>query len=574
MMNGVTNHLWQSTVFAVAVTVLAFALRKNSARVRFAIWFSASIKFLIPFSLLISAGGLLQETPPIREIMPPAVSLRMMEIAQPFPEVVVEAPRSHRPADWKPVVFLVLWSCGFCAIALMRIRGWLRVRTAMRAGDSLELGRVQIPVRSCPGLLEPGVVGWLHPMLLLPSDIRESLIPAQLDAVIAHELCHISRRDNLTSAIHMLVETLFWFHPLVWWIGARLLEERELACDEEVLRTAADAKTYADAILAVCKRYVESPLACVAGVSGADLKKRIEAIMTDRIVLRLNFAKKAAIGAASAAAVALPVLVGMMRTSYGQPQLAFETISIKTSTSADHRRFFNGPDASGGQFTAANATVRSLIRLAYDVKDFQIEGAPDWTGSTLFDIAAKLPGPTDRSQFRLMLQSLLADRFHLAVRRETKAMPGYSLTIADYGLKIKEAHDSDPAIPQLAGRKDLPVISGRPSVSIVRRGRLITQSANMAGVAGHLSETLGQTVTDATHLTGIYDLNLEWAPDQIQIANFQAMGVPEGFGAPPPGWQGPTLFAAVEDQLGLKLIPTQAPQEFLMVDHVEQPPAN
>ena len=94
------------------------------------------------------------------------------------------------------------------------------------------------------------------------------------------------------------------------------------------------------------------------------------------------------------------------------------------------------------------------------------------------------------------------------------------------------------------------------------------------GVAGQFSEILGQTVTDATHLTGIYDLNLEWAPDQIQIANFQAMGVPVGFGAPPPGWQGPTLFAAVEDQLGLKLIPTQAPQEFLVVDHIEQPPTN
>ena len=85
MMNGATNHLWQSTVFAVAATALAFVLRKNSARIRFAIWFTASIKFLIPFSLLISAGGVLQKTPHIRVIMPPAVSLRMMEIAAAVP---------------------------------------------------------------------------------------------------------------------------------------------------------------------------------------------------------------------------------------------------------------------------------------------------------------------------------------------------------------------------------------------------------------------------------------------------------------------------------------------------------
>ena len=76
----------------------------------------------------------------------------------------------------------------------------------------------------------------MHPVLLWPEGLSERLDDAHLEAVIAHELCHVRRRDNLAAAIHMLVEAVFWFHPLVWWLGARLIDERERACDEEVLQ--------------------------------------------------------------------------------------------------------------------------------------------------------------------------------------------------------------------------------------------------------------------------------------------------------------------------------------------------
>jgi len=87
------------------------------------------------------------------------------------------------------------------------------------------------------------------------------------------------RRDNLTAAIHMVVEAIFWFHPLVWWFGARLVEERERACDEAVLSLGCEPRDYADAILSVCKLYLESPIVCVSGISGSDLKRRIVRIM-------------------------------------------------------------------------------------------------------------------------------------------------------------------------------------------------------------------------------------------------------------------------------------------------------
>src|SRR5207302_233216 len=118
--------------------------------------------------------------------------------------------------------------------------------------------------------------------LVVPEGIMEHLTPMQWQMILAHELCHARRRDNLTAAIHMAVEAIFRFHPLVWWIGLLLVDERERACDEEVLLAATDPHVYAEGILNICKIYLESPLVCVSGVSGSNLKKRIRGIMTRR----------------------------------------------------------------------------------------------------------------------------------------------------------------------------------------------------------------------------------------------------------------------------------------------------
>ena len=303
------NHLWQSTAFAVAAGLLTLGLRRNKAQVRYWLWFSASLKFLVPFSLLIGLGG--HWATPVGKIAPAAVSIAIKQAAEPFPNMVVlTSAVSHRP-DWTPVAMVVVWLCGLVAIETIRLRGWLRIRAAVRASVAMEIA-APVAIRSAPGLLEPGVVGMFRSVLLVPEGIAERLTPSQFDAVLAHEMCHIRRRDNLTSAIHMMVEALFWFHPLVWWIGARLVEERERACDEAVLSAGGEPHIYAEAILSVCKLYVESPLVCVSGVTGADLKKRIEAIMANRMGLRLNFAKKVALGVAGTAAVALPIFVGVM----------------------------------------------------------------------------------------------------------------------------------------------------------------------------------------------------------------------------------------------------------------------
>jgi beta-lactamase regulating signal transducer with metallopeptidase domain/cytochrome c-type biogenesis protein CcmH/NrfG len=317
MIGEMTNHLWQSTLFAVAIALLTIAFRENRAQVRYWLWFSASVKFFVPFTLLIALGSRLNAIPFVSQIVSPSISIAIDQFAQPF--TALQTADTFGPAartDWTSLILFGVWAAGFVMLAWTRLRSWRRIRSLVQRSSPLELSDMQMPVglhvRSCPGLLEPGVVGWLHPVLLLPSDIMDRLTPRQFQAVLAHELCHVRRLDNLTSVIHMAVEAIFWFHPLVWWVGARLVDERERACDEEVLQLGNEAHVYSEGILKVCKAYLASPVRCVSGVTGSDLKKRIQSILAGHVAGQLTRAKKAALVTAGFTAVIVPVVVGMM----------------------------------------------------------------------------------------------------------------------------------------------------------------------------------------------------------------------------------------------------------------------
>jgi uncharacterized protein (TIGR03435 family) len=277
--------------------------------------------------------------------------------------------------------------------------------------------------------------------------------------------------------------------------------------------------------------------------------------MKHRLAHALNVGRNSFLFAVASCGIAIPQT---------QPSAAphFEAASIKPSSSADHRLFYNMSNIqAGGQFTVSNITVKRLIQDAYRIKAFQISGGPGWIGSELFDIAAKPYGPVSPAQFQNMLQSLLAERFQLAIKSDTKETPVYALVVAKNGPKFKAAHESDPNIIDLTGRP-VPQGVGRPRITIIRRGRLMTQGTDMASLANNLADFLGRTVLDKTGFMGMYDLKLEWRPDENQVAMFGAMGLPEGFGAPPPDWDGPSLFTALEEQLGLKLDSQKDPSIF------------
>src|SRR5262249_13071715 len=140
--------------------------------------------------------------------------------------------------------------------------------------------------------IEPGVFGVMRPVLLWPHDLGSHLQGAQIDGVLVHELAHVSRYDNLTGALHLVFETIFWFFPPVWWLERRLICERELACDQAAMAAGSDPRSYAEGILRTCELYVESPLACVSGVTGSDLKTRIAAIVRGHADEALGFTRR------------------------------------------------------------------------------------------------------------------------------------------------------------------------------------------------------------------------------------------------------------------------------------------
>ena len=307
MLTEVINHLWQSTLIAAAIAALMTNLHDHGAHVRYWLWWLASVKFLLPFSLLTWLGGALgRGSAPLVDLDLGEIPATLSVIAEPMPA----------GADGTSLgsVLLGIWIVGFAAVVGRWITRALQVRALLYStvpyADRLPTNASLPAIRTSAALVEPALVGVFRPVLLLPSGIAEVLTRAQLDAVIAHELSHWRRRDNLTAAVHMLVEAVLWFHPLVWWIGARLIEERERACDETVVREGHDGRAYAEAILNVCERYVASRLECAAGVSGADLKRRVLEIARNRVMSVVPIRKRLLLAALALATVVAPIFIG------------------------------------------------------------------------------------------------------------------------------------------------------------------------------------------------------------------------------------------------------------------------
>jgi TonB family protein len=228
---------------------------------------------------------------------------------------VVAAPIAPGGTAWlSGPILLSVWAAGFAVVAAVWLRRLLALRAVVRAARAesatLLAGRTTIAILRSEAAVEPGIVGLVRPVLVLPAGLEDRLSPAQLESVLAHEACHITRRDNWTAAAHMLVEAVFWFHPLSWWIGRRLVDERECACDEMVIAAGHDAETYAEGILRVCEVFTPSPLRCAAGISGIELKRRIVRIMQFDGNDDLGAGKQLLLGAAATLTVATLLVAG------------------------------------------------------------------------------------------------------------------------------------------------------------------------------------------------------------------------------------------------------------------------
>jgi bla regulator protein blaR1 len=591
MTSTLANHLWQSTVFAIALALLTLCFRRNRAQVRYWLWWTASVKFLLPFTILTAAATRIDIAPTAKVLPSPVASAVLYEISEPF-----SSTQSPQIADSRPSTLpFIVWSAGALCLAAIRVRRYLQLRSTVREASPLPLD-APLEVRSTTARLEPGIAGFRRPILLLPAGIEQRLTPRQLDSIVAHELCHARRRDNVTAAVHMFVETVFWFHPLVWWVGARLVEERERACDEAVIAAGLEPRDYADAIVNVCRFYVESPLACVSGVTGADIKQRLRAILVGAAAHDLTTPQKISLALFAAAAVAIPFLAGLLSPPLLRAQaVKFEVASIRPckagETGGEGRKTDTkaggaGPRTSPGRLVIPCNTVESLIRSAYilysndrlnrDPSNPPLEGGPSWIRSERYQITAKAEGAPDAGVMNgPLMRALLEDRFKLKVHREAREVPVYTLTVARSGPRLTPSQPGS-CTPVEFGRADGPV-ENPCRVLIRQRGpnlALEGKGGTLAEVSKLLYLLVDRPVVDRTELPGRFDLDVEFAPEQVAAA-FRPAGEPVP--PTPASTEEPTaprIFVAFEKQLGLKLEAAKGPREYVIVDHVERPSKN
>jgi len=223
------------------------------------------------------------------------------------------------------------------------------------------------------------------------------------------------------------------------------------------------------------------------------------------------------------------------------PRPAYEAASVKPNASGGNNSSSNG---SKGQVVMINQTLKRLIERAYSLPPYQVEG-PDWLQKVRFDIAAKYPPDTANDDRALMLRSLLEDRFHLAVHREPKEVPGYALVVAKGGPKLK---------PGDAAGDDETSTKGVGHVET-----LTAANTSMATLADLLSRLRGEPVADQTGLAGVYNFSLKYADDELNANATDIDGVP-------------SLFTALQETLGLRLQAQKTSVEILVVDRVDRSP--
>jgi uncharacterized protein (TIGR03435 family) len=316
------------------------------------------------------------------------------------------------------------------------------------------------------------------------------------------------------------------------------------------------------------------------------LEKKITHTILGHVLGKRDLAKNLFLIAVASMAVAAPTLYGQANASQGgraasqtqnttAPRFEYEVVSIKPNRSdGNMSRFMYTPDG----LSVIRSTLQAVIASAYQVPLAQLSGTPSWLKSEAYDIEAKMESSTveelkklSPDQARLerqhMLQKLLADRCKLAVHSETKELPVYALVVAGNGPKFHEAKAGDTYPNGFKGP------DGRPGAGMMHMeaGKITAQGVPLASLIGFLSRQVGRPVIDKTGLTGKYDFTFEWRPDQSATVKALEGGADA---AAPPEPSGPSIFTALQEQLGLKLESQKGPVEFVVIDHVEMPSQN
>ncbi len=410
MIAFIATHLWQSTLVALAAWLLVRACRHEAAAVRYWIWFVASMKFLVPLALLQRLGD------SVGRSMPEPLPFDAGWVASANAMFVPSMPRALELSSTMPsqlaFAAVTVWAIGAALLGIRWLLQWCSISRRLAFAPQISMD-FAIPVRVAAGDLPTGVFGIFRPVVIVPRDVMQALEPQQLRAVLAHEACHVRRLDNLTAAMHHVVAVLFWFHPVVWWIGANLLREREAACDEAVVDEGHEQTAYAESILTACRLGVMARFASVAATTGGDLHARLSSIMSERRAPPISSKRFTLLFATATlmcfAPLAVGIAVGSIREASGAGPGTFEAITLQPAAPGWWRSSRFEPDS--GRLVVKNFSLRDLIIAAYPSSIVNADRLV--VDSVRYDIEARwrapgdMTGVSERNTYRQLLKQIV-----------------------------------------------------------------------------------------------------------------------------------------------------------------------
>ena len=453
------------------------------------------------------------------------------------------------------VSLLMLWAAGAIAFMAPLVVGLVRVRRMRTNGRPWTVSSVpsRIAIALHDDVRVPSTYGFRHPVIALPADAPQ-WPEADLRRVLLHEMEHVRRRDWPVHMAARAICALYWFHPLVWIAWQQLCLESERACDDAVLREE-DGTAYAAQLVSLARRISRQdtlPLLSIAGRS--NLSTRIGAMLA-RNVARDRVARATVVAIAGVAAVAalgvgpLQAVTSVQRPSAesARSRLAFESVSIRRTRSSESMPCCAIRYSANGRANGSNVDLVDLIVSAYDLYRWQVVNAPRWADARVdvaenrgFDVQAAAPRGSTGDEMRQMLRTMLAERFRLAVHRESRTQKVYELVVAPGGHKL---------LPPGATKYD-------PREDVWLRNDPMTWTATLsvdqmttAHLARNLGFPMGTLVSDRTGLSGTYRISARWR---------SAPGTNE-------------IFDAFPAQLGLQFRETTGRVEYLVVDRAERP---
>lgn len=621
------HFVWEGTLIA-GITALALSvLRRASAHLRYLVMCGGLLTSIAAAALtpLILMGvedqsSLVTSTPlgrPSRILTP---ANQPAQVVSPLPAAATNAAPDRGTLDVALAVFVVFWAGGVLVLTARLGLGWWQVRRlhagalaapesawlamATRIAERLGLPR-PIHVIDSDAVDTPTVIGWIRPVVLLPIAVLANLTPGQVQAILAHELAHVRRHDFVVNLLQTIAETLLFYHPAVWWLSSRIRAEREHCCDDIAVEVCGDPVGYAEALTTIASLAHVRPTVAAAeslavAATGGSLVHRIRRLLrlpveNDRRGPKATFV--------IAATVLLIVIIGTRLLLVAQappplddPRLArhlgpmdvnrilgFDLFPGPVHYATDDPRDARAWDVRvaypGGEMSFLGFTGRSLIRYAYDLEGIPVVDGPSWLDTEPLELRAQTSAdmPAD-FDYREAVRAALEGQYGISVRREVRRFPVLGLqqaTPGSLGPNIRPAETD--CIEDLHRRPELmgpslhergqvvPPFCGVDNTFRGPRGYRVTVAEFARSLRGFNMDVEDRAapapeVVDQTGLTGVYDfeLNLGFLPLAAIATAHPAMGI--GFGP-----MIRTFPQAIEEQLGLKLVPTEAPRDVVVI---------